>query len=72
MDDTGSAAHDAADGVHRDRSITRSGIPPIDLSLHVEWGRWFLADRATRSVAPGFTLTSVEAEKLAKEMGAAP
>ena len=39
---------------------------------YVEWGRWFLANRATRSVAPGFTLTPAEAEKVAKEMGAVP
>lgn len=38
----------------------------------VEWGRWFLADRATRSIAAGFTITPAEAEKLAKEMGTAP
>ncbi|MDO8631876.1 MAG: hypothetical protein Q7R41_15420, partial [Phycisphaerales bacterium] len=30
-----------------------------------EWGRWFLADRATRPIAPGFTITRVEAAKLA-------
>lgn len=47
--------------------------PPLpDDSPYVEWGRWFLADRATRSVAPGFTITPAEAEKLAKEMGGAP
>ena len=33
-----------------------------------EWGRWFLADRATCPIAPGFTITPAEAEKLAKEM----
>ena len=38
-------------------------------------GRWFLSDRATRSIAPGFTITPAEAAQLAKEMagaGAAP
>ena len=30
-----------------------------------EWGRWIIADRATRSIAPGFTMTAAEAEKLA-------
>ena len=34
----------------------------------VEWGRWFLADRATRSIAPGFTITPAEARKLAEEL----
>ena len=43
-----------------------------DDAPYVEWGRWFLSDRATRSVAPGFTITPAEAEKLAKEMAAAP
>ena len=38
----------------------------------VEWGRWFLADRATRPIAPGFKITAAEAEKLAKEMAGAP
>lgn len=38
------------------------GLP--DDAPYVEWGRWFLADRATRSIAPGFTITSAEAEKL--------
>lgn len=32
---------------------------------------WFLADRAMRSIAPGFTITPAEAEKLAKEMAGA-
>ncbi len=41
-----------------------------DDAPYVEWGRWFLADRATRSIAPGFTITPAEAEKLTKEMGA--
>ncbi len=31
----------------------------------VEWGRWFLADRATRPVGPGMKLTAEEARKLA-------
>jgi serine/threonine protein kinase/WD40 repeat protein len=33
---------------------------PADAPL-AEWGRWFFADRATRSIAPGFTITPVEA-----------
>jgi WD40 repeat protein len=43
-----------------------------DDAPYVEWGRWFLADPATRSIAPGFTITPAEAAKLAKEMAAAP
>jgi hypothetical protein len=41
-----------------------------DNAPYVEWGRWILADPATRSIAPGFTITPSEAEKLAKEMAA--
>ncbi len=49
---------------------TLAGLP--DDAPYVEWGRWFLADRATRSVAPGFTITAAEAEKLAGSMAATP
>jgi hypothetical protein len=35
-----------------------------DTAPYVEWGRWILADRATRSIAPGFTITPAEAAKL--------
>ena len=31
----------------------------------VEWGRWMLDDSPSRSIAPGFTLTPAEADKLA-------
>jgi hypothetical protein len=30
-----------------------------------KWGRWLLADPATRSIGPGFTITAAEAEKSA-------
>jgi hypothetical protein len=40
---------------------------PADAPL-AEWGRWVLADGATRSIAPGFTITPPEAAKLAAEM----
>ena len=46
-----------------------------DNAPYVEWGRWLLADRATRPIAPGLKITAAEAEKQAKEMagtGAAP
>jgi hypothetical protein len=35
-------------------------------------GRWFLADRATRSIAPGFTITPADADELAAEMATPP
>jgi hypothetical protein len=41
------------------------GLP--DSAPFVEWGRWFLAERATRSIAPGFTITPAEAEKLTND-----
>ncbi len=48
---------------------TLAALP--DDSPPVEWGRWFLSDRATRSVAPGFTITPAEAKKLADTLSAA-
>jgi WD40 repeat protein len=36
------------------------------------WGRWFLADPATRPLAPGFTLTSAQAEKLNASLASPP
>ena len=33
---------------------------------YAEWGRWILDDRAERPIAPGFTITPAEADKLAK------
>jgi len=35
-----------------------------------EWGRWVLNDREDRSIAPGFTCTPAEAEKLAAFLAA--
>jgi hypothetical protein len=36
-----------------------------DHAPFIEWGRWILNDRTDRSIAPGFTVTPAEAEKLA-------
>jgi serine/threonine protein kinase/WD40 repeat protein len=48
---------------------------PVDAPL-AEWGRWILDDRAARPIAPGFTLTPAQADKLAAadeaEIGAQP
>jgi hypothetical protein len=33
-----------------------------------EWGRWFLEDPATHSIAPGFTITPTEAARLVAAM----
>ena len=35
-----------------------------DDAPYVEWGRWLLADRTTRSIAPGFTITPAEVATL--------
>lgn len=37
---------------------------------YAEWARWFLSDSLTRPIAPGFTITPVEAKKLTDEMSA--
>jgi hypothetical protein len=42
---------------------------PADAPL-AEWGRWILDDRADRSIAPGFTVTQADAEKLAAALAA--
>jgi len=62
----------AADSVGRIDDVRRTLAERPDDAPYVEWGRWFLADRATRSIAPGFTITPAEAEKLAASMGASP
>jgi WD40 repeat protein len=37
---------------------------------YVEWVRWFLSDSPNRSIAPGFTITPAEAEKLRDKFAA--
>ena len=37
---------------------------------YAEWGRWILADRATRLIGPGFTVTAAEMEKRQREAAA--
>ncbi|MBI5693964.1 MAG: protein kinase [Verrucomicrobia bacterium] len=43
-----------------------AALPPGE--PYAEWGRWFLEDPATRSIAPGFTITPAEADILAAEL----
>ncbi|MBI4623858.1 MAG: WD40 repeat domain-containing protein [Verrucomicrobia bacterium] len=50
------------DEIRRELAALPDGAP------YVEWGRWFLSDSPTRSIAPGFTITPAEARKLAEEM----
>ncbi len=47
----------AFDAIRRELAALPATAP------YVEWGRWILADRATRSIAPGFTITAAEAVK---------
>jgi len=58
----------ATDAFGKIADLRRTLADLDDDAPYVEWGRWFLDDRATRSVAPGFTITPAEAEKLAKEL----
>ncbi len=56
------AATDAAQNVTRLRR--EIAALPADAPL-ADWGRWVLDDRPERSIAPGFTITPAEAERLA-------
>ncbi len=46
-----------------------TALPASD--QYAEWGRWFLSDSPTRSIAPGFTITPAEAKKLREDWEAA-
>ena len=39
---------------------------------YAQWARWFLSNDAKRPIAPGFTITAEEAEKVRAEFAAAP
>lgn len=58
----------AIDVAERIGAVRRTLGELPDDAPYVEWGRWLIADPATRSIAPGFTITPAEAEKLAKEL----
>ncbi|HEY5552182.1 MAG TPA: hypothetical protein VIK52_09845, partial [Opitutaceae bacterium] len=66
MTDGGQLENATDDIAHIDELRRELAALPDD-APYVEWGRWFLADRATRGIGPGFTITAEEAEK-----GAAP
>ncbi|MBI4625622.1 MAG: protein kinase, partial [Verrucomicrobia bacterium] len=56
---------DASDEGEKIEEVRREiAALPADAPF-AEWGKWFFADRATRSIAPGFTITPAEAERLA-------
>ena len=60
----------AADEVARIDEVRRELSALPNDAPFVEWGRWFLAESATRSIAPGFTIMAGEARKIAEEMAA--
>jgi WD40 repeat protein len=53
------AAMRQIDEVRRELATLSADAP------YAEWGRWILDDRVDRPIAPGFTITPAEAEKLA-------
>ena len=54
----------AADEVARIDEIRRELATLPDSAPFVAWGRWFLTDKGTQSIAPGFTVTREDARKL--------
>ncbi len=58
----------ATEAAERIATVRRPSADLPDDAPYVEWGRWLIADPATRSIAPGFTITAAEAAKLAAEM----
>jgi hypothetical protein len=61
----------ADDALARIGDLKRELAALPDSAPYVEWGRWFLSDSPTRSIAPGFTITPAEAKKLREEMESA-
>jgi len=67
-----------ARGVFREQTVAPRAFDDLrrelaalpDDGLFVEWGRWFLADRATRSIAPGLKVTAADVKKLQAEFAA--
>jgi hypothetical protein len=62
----------AADEVARMDEIRRALAAAPAEAPFVQWGRWFLSESPSRSIAPGFTVTADEAKRIAEEMRAAP
>jgi hypothetical protein len=54
----------AFDQIRRELAVLPADAP------YAEWGRWILADRATRPIGPGFKITAAEADKLAADLTA--
>jgi hypothetical protein len=67
-----------ARAVFREQAVTAKTFDELRRELaalpadapYVEWGRWFLADRATRPIGPGFKITRAELDNLAADFAA--
>jgi len=59
------------DALARIGELRRELAAEPSTSGYAGWGRWLLSYDAGRPIAPGFTITPAEAEKLAKEMAGA-
>jgi hypothetical protein len=55
---------DAPEVIAQISDVRRQLAALPDNAPYVEWGRWFLDDSPTRSIAPGFTITPAEADTL--------
>ncbi len=64
----------AAEEFARIEELRREIAALSDNDPYAVWAKWFLDELPTRSIAPGFTITPAEADKLARDMaaGAAP
>jgi serine/threonine protein kinase/WD40 repeat protein len=58
---------DAPEVVAQIGEVRRQLAALPDDAPYVAWGRWMLDDSPTRSIAPGFTITPAEADKLEAE-----
>ena len=56
---------DASDAVAKVDEVRRTLAALPDDAPYVEWGRWVLNDSPDRPIAPGFTITPAQADKLA-------
>ena len=59
---------DASDAVAKIDDLRRHVATLPDNDPFGEWGRWILDDRADRSIAPGFTITPAEADRLTRSL----
>jgi WD40 repeat protein len=60
----------ALDEFDRFDEVRREIAALPDDAPYATWAKWFLSTDPARSIAPGFTITPADAEKLAKELAA--